>query len=71
MVGIEDGGHGVVDMGLGSGKGGFWFVTLSGKFSFCRANRLTPPHSRPLRYGPAGDGHEKLVCFHTFTLEQS
>ena len=32
--------------------GTFWMITLSGKFSFCRANRLTPPYSKPLRYGP-------------------
>ena len=37
----------------GSVAGTFWMITLSGKFSFCRANRLTPPHSKPLRYGPA------------------
>ena len=34
----------------------FWMITLSGKFSFCRANRLTPPHSKQLRYGPEGGG---------------
>ena len=27
----------------GSVAGTFWMITLSGKFSFCRANRLTPP----------------------------
>ena len=27
---------------------------LSGKISFCRANKLTPPHSKTLRYGPEG-----------------
>ena len=31
----------------------FRIMTLSGKFSFCRANRLTHPHSKPRRYGPA------------------
>ena len=39
----------------GSVAGTFWMITLSGKFSFYRANRLTPPHSKPLRYGPVGE----------------
>ena len=56
MVGIEDAGHGVLDRGLGSGDGDFWFVTLSGKFSFCGANRLIPTYSKPLRYGPGSRG---------------
>ena len=58
MAVIRDGGHGVVDR-LGTGDRGILVCNLigqiqflSGKFSFCRANRLTPPHSKPLRYGP-------------------
>ena len=53
MVGIEDGGHGVVDRGWVRGICFFLFVTLSGNFSFYRANRRTSPHSNRLRFGPA------------------